>query len=230
MWIGTDLQAIADSVYPGGNFVHSGPIGPEIPDVYTSIQDMPASTQLLFSDNPTLAKQMLATAGYPNGFSATIEVETGTEESDLASLLQSQWSQFGVKLTVDTLAAAAWSAYFGTKNFQIFLAQVGNADPVAETFYFAMPGPYNLSQWIDPTAQQEYTQAIGTTDPVARDAIFKQLCLRIDDQAAIENMPGKDDFGAYWPWVQNFWQEVEGGYIDYIPMEQEIWINPSLKN
>jgi hypothetical protein len=43
-------------------------------------------------------------------------------------------------------------------------------------------------------------------------------------------MPGKDDFGAYWPWVQNFWQEVEGGYIDYVPMEQEMWINQSLKN
>jgi len=34
---------------------------------------------------------------------------------------------------------------------------------------------------------------------------------------------------AYWPWVMNYYGELEAGYQDLMPMISRLWIDQSLK-
>jgi peptide/nickel transport system substrate-binding protein len=54
----------------------------------------------IYAYNPTKAKQLLAQAGYPNGFSTTILPEGLAPTPQVATILQSEWAQIGVKVTI----------------------------------------------------------------------------------------------------------------------------------
>jgi len=55
-----------------------------------------------FPYNPTKAKQLLAEAGYPNGFSTTMLVTNGAypKELELEQFMQEQWAAIGVQVTL----------------------------------------------------------------------------------------------------------------------------------
>lgn len=92
-----------------------------------------------FPYNPKKAKQLLAGAGYPNGFSATMLVTNGAypKELELEQFLQEQWAAIGVQVTLQT------------------------AEYVRYLELLRMP-PTNspLEMWIDSWAEIDASQAI----------------------------------------------------------------------
>lgn len=230
MMIGTDLNAVAKAVYPLGAEINAMPISPGDTDIYTPISQMPASTAELFTYDPTTAQQMLAAAGYPSGFTIQIDTQTDPTQEDIAAVLASQWAKLNVTLTINPLPLATWTNDFLGHIYQnVFMASTGNADPVSCLQYKAIYGGYNISNYNDAKATSMFNQAIALTDPAARDAIFKQLTLYVIDQCEIIGMPAPDVFGAYWPWIQNYYKEVEAGYVNYVPIESRIWIDQGIK-
>jgi peptide/nickel transport system substrate-binding protein len=53
-----------------------------------------------YAYNPTKAKQLLAEAGYPNGFSTTLMALPEPALSQLATVLQTEWKQIGVSVQI----------------------------------------------------------------------------------------------------------------------------------
>ncbi|GAI54812.1 unnamed protein product, partial [marine sediment metagenome] len=35
---------------------------------------------------------------------------------------------------------------------------------------------------------------------------------------------------AYWPWLKNYYGELECGYFDYAPMQSSLWIDETMKD
>jgi len=64
MEVGTDLNAIAKAIFPGGSELLGLPLAPGLVS-FTPIDQLPASTKSLFTYDVAKAKQMLADAGYP---------------------------------------------------------------------------------------------------------------------------------------------------------------------
>jgi peptide/nickel transport system substrate-binding protein len=54
----------------------------------------------IYAYNVKKAKQLLAAAGYPKGFSTTIMALPESDTNQLATVLQSEWAQIGVKVTI----------------------------------------------------------------------------------------------------------------------------------
>jgi hypothetical protein len=42
-------------------------------------------------------------------------------------------------------------------------------------------------------------------------------------------MPAPKLLGTYWPWVKNYYHEIEGGYQNYVPIIRLMWIDSNLK-
>jgi peptide/nickel transport system substrate-binding protein len=96
-----DRPAIAKSVYAGLADVLNGPV--------TRPSDGFAETPAL-EYNPTRAKQLLAEAGFPNGFQTTLTTPRGRylKDFELAQAVQQQLKAVGVEVAIDTVE---WARY-----------------------------------------------------------------------------------------------------------------------
>ena len=230
LMIGTDLQTISKSVYPGGAELNSFPLAKGLP-AWTAIQDMPASTKELFTYDAVKAKQMLADAGYSAGFKCELIIQSANPTyNDIASLLVSQWSKLGVTVTLKPLDTPAWSGIMvGHQYPDLFMSSTGNGATSTHLQIKAQPGVANTANWSDPKATALLERALQTSDDALQTAIFKELNLYELDQCAWIGFPSASIFGAYWPWVKNFYNEVEGADYNYVPMIKLIWMDQGLK-
>jgi peptide/nickel transport system substrate-binding protein len=67
--------------------------------------------------DPAKAKQLLAEAGYPNGFQTKIYIR-GQAAIDGATLLQSYLAQVGINIDIDVCDNARWLSYTGRDNWK----------------------------------------------------------------------------------------------------------------
>ncbi len=96
-----DKQAIVDSIFEGSGFVADAPI-PDAVFGHTSVGP--------YEYNPTRARELLAEAGYPDGFSMTLHHPTGRYPLDatVAQAVQSMLADVGVDASLET---REWSSY-----------------------------------------------------------------------------------------------------------------------
>lgn len=101
-----DHEQIIDGIYEGFGEPASGPVPSEIPGFDDSISGLDYDVEK--------AKELLAEAGYEDGFSTTIWTNDTRERIDTAVNIQSQLEEIGIDVKVEELE---WGAYLdGTAN------------------------------------------------------------------------------------------------------------------
>ncbi|MGO1921506.1 MAG: ABC transporter substrate-binding protein, partial [Microbacterium sp.] len=96
----TDRQALIDSTYFGHGTANWQPF----PDGYVAHS---AELDDLYPHDVEAAEDLLAEAGYPDGVDITLTL--GEDDTALAELLQAQWAEAGIRVTLNVQAAAAIS-------------------------------------------------------------------------------------------------------------------------
>lgn len=101
MWHALDLDSIVKNLFPGGGEVAQAPIQP------------PAfgfAAQQPYAYDPALAKQLLADAGYPNGFTTSIQYSSTccSQIRELTQAMISQWAEIGVTVEAQEKEQAKW--------------------------------------------------------------------------------------------------------------------------
>jgi len=135
--------------------------------------------------DPKKARELLAKAGYPNGFN--FKLYAGSDQPKEASeALVAFWSQIGVKTELVRLDYAAWSRLNNThNNSPAAIAQFSNAiyDPVHPVAgSFAKDGTW--SDYYNPEVEALLTQANSTIGAEARGELFRKIGKLLHDDAA----------------------------------------------
>ena len=132
------------------------------------------------------AKELLAQAGYPDGFE--IELASVAGKHDLATqVVQSNLKEIGIKVTLKPMDATAFNDYQNTNKAQMFIGyrSSSNAD-----FYVKIMHSNNIEQGrnavgykdadMDKMLNESYV-AMGE----ARDAIYAKIQEKIHDEAVV---------------------------------------------
>lgn len=110
-----DSHLIASTIYEG--YADPDPAGMSQNQMtgspYYPYPTWPQSLKDTYAYNPTLAKQMLATAGYPNGFSTSCILENDCN-MDLWAVVQSELASVGINMSITTMDPASWQNYILT--------------------------------------------------------------------------------------------------------------------
>jgi peptide/nickel transport system substrate-binding protein len=120
--------------------------------------DAPDSQVPADAYDPTKAKQLMSKAGVSNGFSATLEYPSGNPEfGSLALILQQEWAQLGVKLTLRAEDQAALSKDFRGGSYDMIMpyalavSDVVIPDEFASFYALSSATHGFFSWWSDPS-------------------------------------------------------------------------------
>ena len=227
LMMATDLNTINNLEWPGST-EPGFPVAQGNP-AYTPVSQLPASTAELFTYNATTAKQAIATAGYPNGFSLAITISSASStDTDVAQLLVSEWAQVGVTLTINSVDATAKQTLDNARNFDCIMESFSCNNPIVpESQVEAQAGVVNLDVYLaSENFETMYNKMVLDSDATTLTADEKSLALAMLDDVGF--IPFGDEVGlnCYQPWIKNYYNETDTGYHNRVPMEAELWIAP----
>jgi len=228
-------QEIADELYGGHAEILAHPIlpYPEFMDMFTPLEEQNKTVQELFEYYPDKAKQLLAEAGYPEGFSAKVLcAATGV---DTLSVIKGYWEQIGVDLQIDVRESTVFvGMYVRKKQEEMIYGTPGSGanNPSKFSNYYGV-GHLNFTRIDDPRLN-ETMAAVDTmgwefyTNRAKYAAIMKEIYPYILEQGWQIPLPGTYSYLFRWPWVKDYGAQYVG-YIDLGNWPIYIWIDQDLK-
>nr|WP_026688543.1 glutathione ABC transporter substrate-binding protein [Alteribacter aurantiacus] len=125
-----DKEAIIDGLLNGAGIPAKGPIAPPVAG---SSDDIEAIEKDLDE-----ARELLADAGYPDGFETTLTVETSQIGEDVAVSLQAQLEEIGIDVNIDTRERGAYIDIVTNANQDMFLGSWGTVTGDADYGLYPM--------------------------------------------------------------------------------------------
>jgi peptide/nickel transport system substrate-binding protein len=232
-----DFDAINKNLFGDDARTLTWPVGyyDEYKDAYLGLDDpeMPASVKELYSNNPTKAKQLLAEAGFPNGFKATIVIRQDAVIVDYYSMLQAMWANIGINVNLDIKEYAVYMSVLRGRAYEQM--EYGTYSPIANlyscTAYSGTTQTNSSYVPTDPVVEKAKAQmqALAVTDTGKADKIHKELMKYVLDQAWAIPYPAPANYTLWWPWLKNYPGITSVGYINEPNWAQFAWVDQNLK-
>jgi len=153
------------------------------------------------------AKQLLADAGYPNGFSTTIlSWSQYSFLSNAAVVAQDQLKQIGISADINLEENAAFIKDYLDNNFDLTVSGTsGYVDP--NDVYlrnFGTGQPSNAVRYSNPKVDDLIAQGVATTDQAKRKQIYQQLQQLLLDDVPWVNLYIANQFEAMKTYVKGY--------------------------
>jgi peptide/nickel transport system substrate-binding protein len=150
------------------------PLGPRFPSTDTSVSQR---TQDL-----TKAKQLLAAAGHPNGFSTTMDTEIYQEIPQLAQVIKEDAAKVGININLNITNQTLYygKSTFGNSNWlDGTMSLVDYGDRGAPNVYLSAPlttkGPWNAARFHNATYDSLVKQYVAALDLSSQRTIAGRL-------------------------------------------------------
>ena len=168
MWHAVDMEEIKAFLFEGTAEVARGPIPL---DVFGAAEQAP------YAYDPDRARQLLAEAGYPNGFSTTMmwSSQCCTNIREFAETLISYWAAVGVQVTPQELERATWLENLLALNWDSPLAEgntiTGDADFTLARLYLSSA---NRMGYANPELDELLLAARAEIDQTRRAELYAE--------------------------------------------------------
>lgn len=224
-------QEIVKAYYGGNAELLAWPMHPTYTGYFESLDTMPDSVKELFSFNPAKAKQLLAEAGYPNGFTFKVQTSSANTEGDLLQMVAAYLAKVGVKMEIQTLEYAAYfSAMMTRTNAPGYFMFLGNTNPTTALRKSFVKGQvWNPSQFSDPEVDKMMAETYAEADERVRQVKVRQMTRLVLEKAPVIFLPSAYVYTGWWPWVKNYGGELRAGSERPGPIHARIWVDQELK-
>lgn len=177
-----DRQGIMDMVADG----HGTAVGSSIYPAFTKyfvpelVDKYPHSVEK--------AKELLAQAGYPNGFDMTISVPNNYQpHMDTAEVVAEQLREAGIRVTIQPVEWSTWlDTIYNGRQFQATVVGVDAANMTARAMLERFTSDYgkNFINYNNPAYDALFQQAINAQDEATQTDLYKQMETMLADTAA----------------------------------------------
>jgi peptide/nickel transport system substrate-binding protein len=170
-----DCKTINDALTMGYSHVTGNPF---IPDIFEFYWQPPAPVY-----DPAQAKQLLAGAGYPNGFDAGF-YNCDSSYSNIAEAVVNNWGEVGIRIKLRPMERAAYIKAFAEKTYKNVIqagpAGFGNAATRLET-HAVQGGTFTYGSYPDLDAL--FAQQAGELNYKRRESILHQMQQIVHERA-----------------------------------------------
>jgi len=161
---------------------------------------VPISSYAPYTLNLARAKQLLAQAGYPHGFSFTIMASHYLpSDYTAAEIIQQQLKPLGINAQIATTEWGDYVHKWVVRNFDSFTGENGDWTDPDLAMYAALHtgGSTNAFQFSDPALDRLLDQARAATSTAARKALYDQIQLRLVNGGG----PMIYTYASYWDYA-----------------------------
>ncbi|HGO5823663.1 TPA: ABC transporter substrate-binding protein [Mannheimia haemolytica] len=210
--LAVDKKAIIDVVYQGNGFAAKNPLPPTIWGYNDSLADS--------EHNLEKAKQLLAEAGFPNGFETDLWVQPVVRASNpnprrMSEIIQADWAKIGVKANLVTYE---WGDYIKrTRAGELTAGTYGwsgdNGDPdnfLSPLFGTPNIGNSNYARFTNPELDALLEKALASSDKAERTKLYEQAQVILREQAPWINVAHSVNFAPTSKRVQGYKQSPFG--------------------
>jgi peptide/nickel transport system substrate-binding protein len=227
-------QEIIQDLYKGQAAIFEYPVRSEgtFAKMYVPIEDLPPATQELFEYKPDKARQLLADAGYADGFKA--KVVARNKDVDILSIIQSYWSDIGVDMEIDIKETAVHRSI-----------QLGRSADEMITFDWSGrnvqvmdmwdPGGYQNASYLEKTdvahIVEEHVDSVlvNFSDHDLLGELYHEFVPFLVDLSHAISPPGPYNFVIWQPWLRDYNGEYTVGQWNAFEFPKYIWIDQDMK-
>lgn len=134
------------------------------------------------------AKELLAQAGYPDGFDMTISVPNNYQpHMDTAEVVAEQLREAGINVTIQPVEWSTWlDTIYNGRQFQATVVGVDAANMTARAMLERFTSDYgkNFINYNNPAYDALFQQAINAQDDATQTDLYKQMEAMLADTAA----------------------------------------------
>jgi len=242
MQMSIDLPTIAATYYGGS--VDPYPV--ELTSRYMTgwgfpYEQWPQDLKDQFAYNPTAAKQLLAAAGYPNGFNTNIVVDNSAD-LDLLQIVKAYFAAVNINMSIQTMDTASMNAFVFTGHKQDALAMraqgsIGSGvEPMRQFTYFQTTSATNYMQISSSIYDGYSSKALAATSIDEVKQILKDANELVARQHFTISLLQPNNFDLYQPWLKGYSgqaQSISGnaatGFEKLFFYPARFWIDQTLK-
>lgn len=177
-----DRQGIMDMVADG----HGTAVGSSIYPAFTKYF-LPELVDK-YPHDMAKAKELLAKAGYPDGFDMTISVPNNYQpHMDTAEVVAEQLREAGINVTIQPVEWSTWlDTIYNGRQFQATVVGVDAANMTARAMLERFTSDYgkNFINYNNPAYDALFQQAINAQDEATQTDLYKQMETMLADTAA----------------------------------------------
>jgi peptide/nickel transport system substrate-binding protein len=233
-----DTRAIAEQYYDGEAVFFSFPVPPMTgyDHLFIPLEEQSELVQELWGYHPDKAKELLAEAGYPDGFKTSVLVN-GEAQIDMANIAKSQWAKIGVDLEIDVRDFAVYSAMRVRKTYtQMILSNLNQR--VCQSWQSAFlvyqrPGSFvNFSMIDDPyyaTLQKEVQNAMALDPEQGQYHRNPEYQTYILENPPYLPMPAPYEMVLWQPWLKGYYGATARAHGDPLGWVRFVWIDQKMK-
>lgn len=132
--------------------------------------------------DPARARQLLAEAGLPGGFSFELQVGTAQNYTQIGQILQSQWGAIGIKVGLRPMENVQFVTARRKGDFDATVSVYLNARPDQSAFvknFYVPGGIFNPSKYDLPGTAELLAKSSDSSDPATRGPAMHQLMVNL---------------------------------------------------
>jgi len=222
-----DQEALVKTLYKGKAAVI--PVLPLATQHAMKLEEFPAEVRPFLEYHPDQAKQLLAEAGYPNGFDTVINFtpKYAAPAAMVAEAVASMLGQVGIRAKLNLMEKGRYNETVLAAKYPVGelaispRTAVTPEDAHALTTYWSQAGRVNRSLVNDPEYDALFEEFRATTDEAKRADLARQLQIMIASKAYAAYLPMADSTMTALPGIHYIWV---GNTRDYSMLMETMWM------
>ena len=231
MQMALDLETIHNSYHQGyGEWQPMGLNGPAWKGYNNPYETWPDEVQRTYSYDPEGAKKLLAEAGYPDGFTTTLNTDQNQYDTGYRELVAGYWSKIGVEVEIIGQDTAQINALVQERSAEGLIDFVGiGADYGSLGQNFFASGTYNPGGISDSVFDSMVEAAVAATNEEQQKMLARETDMYAIRQQWIVWGPRTPNIQLGQPWLVGFNGEIGLGACSWQLPFSRLWIDQQLK-